>query len=148
MCFYIQDSRPDPLVAEKDIVCYKYGTVHPDFEGEEVFCSRYQNYHYRFGKENERVPVTVRRSSIPFPSYINVGYHSYSCKETAQVSATRCQQRITDINQHQESRGFGPVEDPLAVKVVKCIIPEGTVYYYNSDNQEYVSEQIIIESIL
>ena len=147
MCFYIQDSRPNPLVAKKDIICYKYGTVGPDFKGEEVFYSRYQNYCYRFGEETKRVLVLrVKRDSVP---YITVGYHSYSNKKTARHHVTSCRRHITRVNQYRQERlGMGPSEDPLTIKVVECIIPKGTRYCYNSEYHEYVSEQIIIQSIL
>lgn len=148
MCFYIQDSRPGPLVAKKDIICYKYGNVRSDFAGEEVFCSRYQNYYYRFGKKTERVPMAMRCPSVPWPPYITTGYHSYSNKKIACHHVTLCRQHITRNNQIRQDWGFDPSEDPLTIKVVKCIIPKGVQYYYNSETCEYVSEQIIVESIL
>ena len=148
MCFHVQNSRPDPLIAKKDIICYKYGTVGPDFGGEEVFRSRYQNHYYRFGKETERVPVRKRCGLFPRDMYITIGYHSYSNKKTARRHVNFCRQQIIRVNQSRQDLGLVPSEDPLPIKVVKCIIPKGVMYYYNSKTHEYVSEQIIVESIL
>lgn len=148
MCFYVQVSRPDPLVAKKDIICYKYGIVCLDFEEEEVFRSRFQGYYYRFGKETERVPLRKQYGFFPWDLEITRGYHSYSNKKTARYDATLCRQEITKVNQFRQDRGTGPSEDPSTIKVVQCIIPKGTTYYYNSKAHEYVSEQIIIQSIL
>ena len=126
MCFYVQEKNKDPKVAKRNITCYKV------FEETECFpetvYSYYQGFQYILGVLYELDgyidPDPRRKSDLAgYVGTIEVGLHSYSRKDKAKGIAS-----------------LG-----ICSKVVyKCTIPKGATYYYNSDREEYVSDQIII----
>lgn len=79
--------------------------------------SLYRNFKYQYNKLYT-TSFTIQASDYTF--YINEGFHSYKTKTKA-----------CEINKY--FREF----------IVKCIIPKGSHYYINSDD-EVVSDKIII----
>ena len=126
MCFTVHKRYPNPLVAKRDIVCYKTMFSSP---GKEVFASMYRGFKYEIGKEyslGKELRVRYETGDFTCVVYrdIREGFHSFSNKK-----------ELSDAASESYSR-------------VKCIIPEGSTYYYNPDDREYVSDRIrIIEEI-
>lgn len=60
---------------------------------------------------------------------VNIGYHSYSSKKAVLMTYNSIFFKSNRI-------------------IVRCIIPEGTDYYYNSQYHEYVSNKIKIIDII
>ena len=120
MCFVIDRSSPEPLIADSDIVCYKEGTLMHIDDGRPVFVSLFQGYIYRF---QERQPELTLRPDRKGSRYISKGYHSYHPRNSILQSFTHeCSSRV----------------------LVKCIIPKGSMYYYTPYYQEYVSSCLIV----
>jgi hypothetical protein len=119
MCFIIHPKHPTAKIAKKDIICYKLLDPH-------MHPRHYFSYPpYVLGKLNPSIRLETTRWC---PNMIELGYHSFSIQRMAK--------RIC--------KAF-PMENPL---LVKCIIPKGELYYYNPDDYEYVSTNIIIKEII
>lgn len=118
MCFYIHPEHPEMKTAKRDIVCYKNGYRTPSG----VFRPLYRCfYRYVLGELNkiEDWYVQVEAGACVFGRILQ-GFHSYS-------------------NKKQLSRRYAQV---------KCIIPKGAHYFYNPSDQEYVSDQIIVQEFI
>lgn len=130
------------LIADKDIECYK------NFRLEDIIFKQKSIFKFKFGKKKiiqlislfkeykytpykkQKIinlkPIEISYFPYGFEDYgiigykIDVGYHSYNAIERAKRSIF-----------------FG---DEV---VIKCIIPKGTEYYINNDN-EIVSSTIIV----
>lgn len=86
--------------------------------------SYYRNFKYELDTIYECPSSLFIEKSGP-SDIITLGFHSYSNKKEA----------------------IGVCGDRFAI-IVKCIIPKGTEYYYNSKYKEYVSNKIkVIERI-
>lgn len=77
-------------------------------------------YRYVLGDLNKIENWTGPAVAHLFGDTISRGYHSYS-------------------NKKRLSRGYA---------CVKCIIPKGAHYFYNPEDREYVSDQIIIQEFI
>ena len=121
MCFYIDSRHPNKKEAKKDITCYKI--LFKNWVSI-INCFRYiQEKIY-----SDYNALNVERGTF-YARVINRGYHSYSSKEIA-------------LNAYKTMV-------PVYVRiVVKCIIPKGSYYYYNSKRHEYVSNKIKITDII
>ena len=126
MCFYIDAKHPDVKIANKDIICVKRLCKNKGVLGESLYVSPYQEYSYisNFLYSNSVIgwPFIERKSfKFEFKYVINIGYHTYS--------------------------SFAKANDWCAGDevLVWYIIPEGSKYYYNEYNEEYVSNQIILK---
>ncbi len=119
MCFIIDSNHPKVKIAKKDIVCYKLFYNH-----KKHFESPYRNFKFQKGEcyyESKALKITYEAY---YSHTIEIGIHSYTnLKKSINVS---------------ESWIFSNII------IVKCIIPEGAKYYYNSTWKEYVSDYIII----
>ena len=141
MC-WITRNELTKLIADKDIECYK------NFRLDDIIFKQKSIFKFKFGKKKiirlislfkeykytpykkQKIinlkPIKVFYYPYSFNNYkitsykINVGYHSYNAIERAKKSIF-----------------FG---DEV---VIKCIIPKGTEYYINNDN-EIVSSTIIV----
>lgn len=86
----------------------------------DIFISPYLHYFYRLN-------ILYRSELKPSSdNTIDIGFHSYSCKKYATSRL---------------------IKDRYEV-LAKGIIPKGSRYYYNPDDHEYVSNQIIIQEVI
>jgi len=134
MCFFIHKDYPNPLIASKNIPCYKLldicdcgidiGVWENKIKKGDII-SPYQNTlyfkrkkWYRKTKDKVLMLVDSLHLSNKYIVYtIDRGLHSYSTEEVARS------------NKYDH-------------KVYKAIIPIGTTYYYNPLSKEYVSEAL------
>ena len=141
MC-WISRNKLTKLIADKDIECYKNFRLNDIiFKQKSIFkfkfgkkkiiqlISLFKEYKYKPYKKQKIIDlklIEISYSSYDFPDYeiigykINAGYHSYDTIEIARKNIF-----------------FGNEV------VIKCIIPKGTEYYINNDN-EIVSSTIIV----
>jgi len=114
MCFHIHPRHTRIKTAKKDIACFK--VLEKDEETSRWY-SPWQDTEYR----NNR----LKKAKIDEPSWsdkIHQGLHSFSTKSEADFTT---------------SNGFNR-------EVFEAIIPEGSQYYYNPDEEEYVSNQLMV----
>ena len=122
------------LIAEKDIIVYKYG-----FKENDIFISRFTNYLYIKNKHNPEIkleakyeqPDTLLGNKFePFHYIILNGYHSYLKLENMKDELYNSQ-------------------DPRIDEIVlaKFIIPKNSEYYINTNNQ-IVSNNIIFKDFI
>ena len=115
MCFTIHTSYSEPLIAEQDIKCYKNLSHYPKGD----IYSPYRSEQY-FSKKN-KVSFTIKEVDYFYIdtsfilSYISEGLHSYSTSQRAKQ----------DLDKWDKTH--------------LAIIPKGTKYYYNPEDNEYVS---------
>ena len=126
---------PIKQIATKDITCYKIFcssdviwnrnpikflgiTVWNKYTIKEL-CSLYRDYTYIPYESNPEVNIFIEKSGYYYRWYIDKGYHSYRT-----------------LNKAKEERNVNEV-------IVKCIIPIGSTYYLN-ENDEIVSSNIIV----
>ena len=133
MC-WTSDTNPIPKTADKDIICYKVFDI-KDIkykrrkflgiplwkEGIEKLYSMYKEYEYIPYANNPKVTIYYRKyNDIHSWWSIDKGYHSYSTLDQAELK------RILKLE-----------------LIVECVIPKGSVYYLN-ENNELVSSNIIV----
>ena len=122
MCFMIDKKHKNAILAKKDVVCYKRFAskkAHPEIYAgltDNILISPIKEYRYEMGE------TYVEDTMKPFGKTIFAGLHSYK----SEVMALR----------HANSYG-----DEI---VVACIIPKGAKYFYNSYDEEYVSDELKI----
>ena len=125
MCFHIHPEHKEEKTAIEDIVCYKHSDKRiRNFLFRKIFISDFQKFRYRFNKLYKLdKKIVVRYSMVRCgcqydkTGAIHEGFHSYA--------------KLPE---------FPP-------RLVKCIIPKGSQYYYNPfGSGEYVSNQIIIKN--
>jgi hypothetical protein len=115
------------------IMCFIIDKKHPnklvakkDIKCYKVLLNGYQSPVMGFEYELNRLYTGL----LGTPSYdgfynqITLGFHSYSRKRKIPLYSKKCE------------------------KLVKCIIPKDSEYYYNHNLHEYVSNQIIISEVL
>jgi len=115
MCFTISEKFPQPLVAKRDITCYKLVFDKGGWRtrtGYEAACQRYAYYPGRRTKRVVIKPLIVEKN-------IYEGYHSYRSLKVVKKEQKRWCDDLVPI---------------------KLIIPKGTTYYKN--DREYVSERL------
>ena len=133
MC-WTSDTNPIPKTADKDIICYKVFYI-KDIkykrrkflgiplwkEGIEKLYSMYKEYEYIPYATNPKVTIYYRKYNDIYSWWsIDKGYHSYSTLDQAELK------RILKLE-----------------LIVECVIPKGSVYYLN-ENNEIVSSNIIV----
>jgi hypothetical protein len=129
MCFDIHHLHPDKKIAEKDIPCYKivctYGGEELEDYPEGEYSSEWENFEYKDGITYTD-PEALKIRTVYFPAgdfnmaVIDRGFHSFSNIDEA------------------GSRNI------LLHTIIRCIIPQGSEYYFNPDDGEYVSNSIKI----
>lgn len=73
MCFVVHRDFPSPLIAEEDIVCYKYLSIYSQEDGGvKYYYSPVQQFEYQVGEEYPEVRLFVEGECI------DEGYHSYT----------------------------------------------------------------------
>ena len=121
MCLYT--TQKEPKIAEKDMTCYKVLT--------KDLISPCYNQQYVLG---EKIQSVLDYSQ----DVVTKGLHTYVCLEQA------CYEARNTLWQNQ----IDPDLTDTAPIVVKCIIPQGSLYYssryFSSPSAlEYASEQLI-----
>jgi len=81
----------------------------------------FHNFIYKLNKVYQTTGLKVQKNNFG-ETFINEGFHSYSNNKG-------------DI-------------DICSINKVKCIIPKGSKYYYNSEHRQYVSNRIILTELL
>ena len=114
MCFKVSEKFPDPIVAKRDIPCYK-SVFNKGWRAKNGYEAAVQRYAYFVGRTSKRVPLLTKYALL-----INEGYHSYR-----NLKIAKCEHKMWLDG---------------ALIIVKMVIPKGTVYYKN--DKEYVSERI------
>jgi hypothetical protein len=117
MCFTIHPTHSEPLIAKKNIVCYK---ILQD-DGLNKISPYYDEIYFKKGGSCEYVNKEIDDFSFStnfetFERCINQGLHVYS-------SIKKANDEVDHLNE----------------SVYKCVIPKGTKYYYNPADNEYVS---------
>lgn len=114
MCFEIHKKYLNVQIAKKDITCYKILNKEDDGIIASIV---YDEVYFKKGGSSEYVNKEVKEFSFNTDrTEINSGLHTYSSYVLAHHKA-----KYHNKQMH------------------KCIIPKGTKYYYNPDDQEYVS---------
>lgn len=130
MC-WVTNSKPEAHVADSDIKVYKIVRQTPR---KNIVNSLYYVYTYKIGElfeMDEKIIPGLVLYSTPFQAYvINEGFHSYATFEKVKM---------------EFEDGITLAIDPGASMpvIVECIIPEGSRYYINNED-EVVSDKIII----
>lgn len=128
MCLFTKMQAP--LVATRDIVCYKYVKVK-----EHCFKPFYYSntgIEYKYGKtyfeKNFKYngPEWWSLSFCEPRRIVNEGFHSYSS------FGDICRRYLADYNEFPE------------YQIIKCVIPKGGSYYISEDRQYYCSDKIKI----
>lgn len=132
MCFiisYTRGGKPQPIVADHDIECYKAATLRDNILAAPTMCVPYLNVKYHKS-------VTMTAKITPKIYYKNV----VRCSEIWNcMSIDEGIHAFTKLKRVKAIRRFD--REPLTV--VHCIIPKGTLYY--SDGYDYVvAEKMII----
>jgi hypothetical protein len=122
MCFFTHPKHLNVKVAKKDITCYK---ICEKVRGSNQHIYKVRSYIREFEYITEKLyqDLDVFKNIKVYNgtySTIRKGYHSYS---------------------NNDKMNYFLYKDSLHLK---CTIPKGSLYYYNPDSQEYVSNQIII----
>ena len=126
MCFDKEVSNYTHKVAEEDIVCYKVVNRLP-FDVKPRWESFYRHFIYEQGEVyEEKLSDGLLKILDGQPTLKHLVYHSYS--------------DLTGINVFEYAFvNFVSV-------AVKCVIPKGTIYWFNSDKKQYASTAIKVVS--
>lgn len=119
MCFLVDPKHSHKQIAKRDIVCYKVLS--------ESYTSPYYSQKYEINKIYKHYIGRAFNTGFE-DAVIEEGFHSCSTKKYA-ISFRR---RLI-------------INPQCKFIIVRCIIPQGSEYYYNSEEKEYVSNQIIIK---
>lgn len=121
MCFVKENIHTKPLVAHRDIICYK--TLAPTKKKKEL-TSVYQGFTYKIGANYFEQTFQHKAEEAIKNGWCALywGMHSYTSKVEAM-------------------KRFGPL-------VVKCIIPKGSLYYKNRELKEYISASLTIVEVI
>ena len=125
MCF--RTKNPQKRIAESDVTCYKVVYVH-----KKKINSYFKDFPYKLNKKYFQ-PILFYKGEF---SRAEEGFHSYDKVEYTFKYCGLCIEStyfFTYINSNE--------------RIVKCIIPKGTVYYKN-EHGEIISESIIIKKII
>ena len=118
MCFYIDPDHPKIKTASKDITTFK--VVNHNLSPLVYFADGFK---YQPGKPAPKVELLIDKIDSYGRLCISEGYHSWSSEKRAETFALLWL---------------------YSSYYYKCIIPEGTKYYFSQEFNEYVSETIII----
>ena len=125
MC-WISFKLPKPKIATEDIVCYKIFRCRKIKWNTKVFYSLYRDYQYIAYASNPKITINFKKfHTSPSCWYITEGYHSYNTLFKAIL------ERIG-----------------TSYPIVKCIIPIGSTYYLNNEDEIVSSDIIITDKII
>ena len=128
MCFWISNRYPKVLIAKRNIICYK-NLRHIRWENNSL--SIYSEYtHLFFYGFNYKLNKIYKEKKFDKEHYYltsrNYGFHSYTNYEKAKKVIYKGDNLYT----------------------YKCIIPKGSKYYVSPEDNERLSNQIIIKEII
>ena len=133
MCFYINNLDPNPLVAQKDITCYKVMDnmgAHSGYYRSLVYPKQNNDYYFHIADtmipDKLGLPIEYERDYQGEYKCVNHGIHS----------------KITIFN--AMNMAYPKNYEWYDRAVIKCIIQKGTTFYQNLDTMEYVSEKLIL----
>lgn len=115
-------------IADKDIRCYKILV----YKNENSALAKIYTYTYKFGSLHVIPDLKLNNKKLE----INKGFHSYVYYES--IENFRMKKRLKTIIANLDMFG--------AIVAVRCIIPKGSFYWKNND--EYVSNQIIVKEYI
>ena len=121
MCFYLEKSNDKFKIADKDIICFK---IVRKTNLKNTFKSIHHNFLYKTKTLYAGLSFLVIKNCSNndiienYSKKIEQGYHSYYHNP----------QMISFTN----------------LITIKCKIPIGAMYFYNSETKEYVSNQIFV----
>lgn len=118
MCFLIDDNDKDVKVAKTNIICYKVMYKSISLGIDYTSCIRLFDYKKHVVYYEELFHNTENKLLLYH------GFHSIENKKS-------CSKYIHKYGLET---------------IVKCIIPKGSKYYYNSSTKEYISDHIFIGS--
>lgn len=118
MCFEIHKDFDKQLIASKDLTVWKRLVV-SQAEDLTLIHSPYRQYEYKIGEHN-----TLDRAFDCSLFQIAEGFHAYSNARRAVNSA------------HSDESIF------------RCTVPKGSIYYWNPDHYEIVSDELIINELI
>ena len=125
MCFFIPENQHAPKVAKEDIICYKviyHEIYHKNLKEFNKYLSLYESFEYKVG--HTYVLKKSFKMSDKYNKRVNNGFHSYTDEKKA-CTYLRYGKR----------------------RVIKCIIPTGSLYWHNPDHEEYCSNQIMFKEV-
>ena len=114
MCFYIHFEHAEPKIAEKDIYCYKYLRKSSSKKKNK---RKYLFSPYRRFKWEKGEIYDTKLETWEYT--IKQGFHTCTTRKS-------CRKRFA----------YG--------KTYTCVIPWGSTYYYNPDEEEYVSDRLVV----
>ena len=126
MCFIIDENYPDEQISKEDIVCYKILIV-SDADHHQIVSPVRHHLWFNTRKKEASVKKTAT-IAIAVYDKIHEGLHSYSTLAKAKLEVL--------------SRWYIGNN----ARIYEAIIPVGTKYFYNSDDREYVSESLIVNT--
>ena len=140
MCWHSY-KRPVRKTADKDITCWKVVYLVNTYFKSVYFGKLYKIHKRYFIYDDEIYVHKVFAYSFFTPTtryYINKGFHSYNNKVF--IKEAGLQRIVMNENKKMWHDRFYGMSN---LHVIKCIIPEGSIYYENEDG-ELVSSSIKI----
>ena len=132
MCFYIDPKNKRKKTAKEDIVCYKNFKTNIRKNNIE---SIYFEYFWEIEKQEttEIGNIVIEHNPIKEEAVIHKGFHSFSSKA------------FTEAHNKLAGLFYTVTDNTSYVITYECVIPKGSKYYYNSRDEEYVSNCMIIK---
>ena len=141
MC-WISRNELTKLIADKDIECYK------NFRLNDIIFKQKSIFKFKFGKKKiiQLISLFKKYKYIPYkkqqiidlkPIEVFYSLHNWKCYRGLSYRIDVGYHSYSTIERAQKNIFFG---DEV---IIKCIIPKGTEYYINNDN-EIVSSTIIV----
>ena len=125
MC-WVSYRLPLPKIATEDIICYKIVTCKEIKQNIKMFYSLYRDYQYIAYASNPKITINFKKYHTTISCwYIEEGYHSYRTLLNATLEGL-----------------------DTSYLIVKCIIPIGSIYYLNNENEIVSSDIIITDEII
>jgi hypothetical protein len=117
MCFSVKIKENEVLIAKRTITCWK--VVNPKGRGN--YISYWQSFEYENGFHyyNENFPKTKK---VRVRNLSGEGIHSYSTLDRAKKN----------------------VYSYRSLVIIRCEIPKGASYVKNSEDEEYISSDLIV----
>jgi hypothetical protein len=126
-----ETTTKQPMIAEKDIICYKFLRQRESRGGLKTFHAPYQGNRYLFGKLNTYVQV-----KLDYDDEVEEGYHSFAkLKDAYETAESRNRVHSFDLSKRRDF-------------VFVCVIPKGTPYFEGEfrGRVSYASSQLKVLS--
>lgn len=144
MCFYIDKLHPEEQIATENITCYKIlkpkQTKFDKFlHRKKIVAPLWDNYIYWVA--NKKTPAEILKKHIgelkidcTINQRIEEGLHSIATLDAAKSYRSE----FLSYAHH----------NPENWRIYEAYIPKGSKYYYNSEEKEYVSNEIVVKTKL